>query len=99
MKRISFIAGVGNGEVVQGVPVAVPHHEALQRVVVGGQPVLEILDDSRIHVIVGTTGLGRGFHTYQQLVSIHSCEVGDGLCPSHHSLQVAPVQVDVLQVG
>lgn len=55
MRNGSFKAGVGDDSSVERVPVAVPHHEASQRVVVVVQPFLEGSDHIRSHVVGGST--------------------------------------------
>ena len=68
-------AYIGNGVSIEGVPVAVPDHETLQRVVVGGQPGLELVDGVRGGIVAWSSCRSRGDDSDQQLIASHSAEV------------------------
>lgn len=91
-------SSIRNDEVVEFVPVTVPHHKAIELIVIVLDPLLELSNDRRWSIVTGSSSLCRCEHTHDQFISINAIKVGDGSGPLSKPLQVNPVQIDLLKV-
>jgi len=60
---------------------------------------LELVDYAGRVVIAGSTGHWGSQNTQQQLVCSDSAEVRNRLCPTGQTLEIAPIKVDILEIG
>lgn len=77
--------------------MAVPDHEALQRIVLARNPALEFRNDCGSGVEAGSSCRSGGFKTNEQFLSSDAVVAGNGASSSEGG-EVSPVEINILQI-